>query len=284
MGNKVSGRLSSAFTKLGGVMAAAFAIDKIGDFISSCIELAAKADGIRTAFNRLNDPSLLSRLREATKGTVSDLQLMQTAAKSAKLRNEIEGVKIEIKKTNDEIAKNGDKTGELKNKVEGLNLKLGELEGELNSAGDAFGKLGINVKNADGSTKSFSALLLETADRFKVMPEGAEKTALAMELFGRSGKDLLPVLNLGKDGIEQMMKRADELGLTLNQKTIGAVNRFITSQKDLKDSSDALKIAVGTLTAPVLVRFNEGLNGVLQKLVQTEGPVKDVTAGVLAVS
>ena len=47
-------------------MAAAFAIDKIGDFISSCIELAAKADGIRTAFNRLNDPSLLSRLREAT--------------------------------------------------------------------------------------------------------------------------------------------------------------------------------------------------------------------------
>ena len=65
MGNKVSGRLSSAFTKLGGVIAAAFAIDKIGDFISSCIDLAARADGIRTAFNRLNDPSLLSRLREA---------------------------------------------------------------------------------------------------------------------------------------------------------------------------------------------------------------------------
>lgn len=206
----------------------------------------------------------------------------ETAAKAAKLRNEIEGVKIEIKKTNDEIAKNGDKTGELRNKVEGLNLKLGELEGELNSAGDAFSKLGISVKNADGSTKSFSALLLETADRFKVMPEGAEKTALAMELFGRSGKDLIPVLNLGKDGIEDMMKRADELGLTLNQKTIGAVNRFITSQKDLKDSSDALKIAVGTLTAPVLARFNEGLNNVLQKLIQTEGPVKDVTAGVLA--
>ena len=38
MGNKVSGRLSSAFTKLGGVIAAAFAIDKIGDFISSSIE------------------------------------------------------------------------------------------------------------------------------------------------------------------------------------------------------------------------------------------------------
>ena len=34
MGNQVSGRLSSAFTKLGGVIAAAFAIDKIGDFVS----------------------------------------------------------------------------------------------------------------------------------------------------------------------------------------------------------------------------------------------------------
>ena len=67
MGNKISGRLSSAFTKLGGVIAAAFAIDKIGDFISSCIDLAARADGIRTAFNRLNDPSLLSRLREKSR-------------------------------------------------------------------------------------------------------------------------------------------------------------------------------------------------------------------------
>ena len=47
------------------LIAAAFAIDKIGDFISSSIELAARADGIRTAFNRLNDPSLLSRLRRA---------------------------------------------------------------------------------------------------------------------------------------------------------------------------------------------------------------------------
>ena len=34
MGNQISGRLSSAFTKLGGVIAAAFAIDKIADFIA----------------------------------------------------------------------------------------------------------------------------------------------------------------------------------------------------------------------------------------------------------
>jgi hypothetical protein len=43
---------------------------------------AKKIEGVEAAFNRLNDPNLLSRLREATKGTVSDLELMQRAVEA----------------------------------------------------------------------------------------------------------------------------------------------------------------------------------------------------------
>jgi len=204
------------------------------------------------------------------------------SGEQAKLRNEIEKVKIEIKKTTDEITKNGDKSGELKNKLDGLKLKLGELNKQVAESGSAFTKIGVSLKDANGKVRPFNDILLQTADRFKEMPDGAKKTSLALELFGRSGKDMIKVLNLGSDGIGDLTARADKLGLTLNSKTIGSVMKYVQAQKDLQDSSDALKIAVGTLTAPVLASFNMKLNEVVQRLISTEGPLRTLTTGVLA--
>lgn len=47
--------------------------------INEASQLAAAVEGVQDAFNRLNDPNLLNKLRDATKGTLSDLQLMQKA-------------------------------------------------------------------------------------------------------------------------------------------------------------------------------------------------------------
>jgi len=54
-------------------------IGKIGELISESSRLAAEVEGVRPAFERLNDPNLLQGLRDATKGTVSDLELMKQA-------------------------------------------------------------------------------------------------------------------------------------------------------------------------------------------------------------
>lgn len=160
--------------------------------------------------------------------------------------------------------------------------QITETAQAANPAETALGQLGVKVQNADGSIRDFNTILLETADRFKGMPDGPQKTALALELFGKSGKDMIKVLNLGSDGIKDLQKRADELGLTLNSKTIGAVSNYVQSQKDLQDSTNALKIAVGTLTTPVLTRFNQTLNQVTSSLINASGPFKGVLATTLA--
>lgn len=49
------------------------------DFVQESSRLAAEAEGVGVAFDRLNKPGLLSNLRDATKGTVSDLELMKNA-------------------------------------------------------------------------------------------------------------------------------------------------------------------------------------------------------------
>ena len=53
----------------------------ISDLVSESVELAKAGEGIRVAFERLNDPGLLDNLREATHNTVNDIELMKAAVK-----------------------------------------------------------------------------------------------------------------------------------------------------------------------------------------------------------
>ena len=88
---ETSGSLSDMMSVFGGNMmtkGAELAMDAIralGDEIIStaqqAMQLSVQSEGIRMAFERLNRPGLLDSLREATHGTVNDLQLMQAAVK-----------------------------------------------------------------------------------------------------------------------------------------------------------------------------------------------------------
>ena len=146
----------------------------------------------------------------------------------------------------------------------------------------SFEKLGINIKTASGEVRPFNDILLQTADRFKAMPDGIEKTALSMELFGRSGKDMIKFLNLGAEGISNLQEQADKLGITLTPKTLGKIEAYIESQKKLKENTDALKIAIGTATAPVLTKFNERLADMIEKFNASDGPMKNFIANAIA--
>lgn len=68
--------------KLGGIIAGAFSVQAVVQFANQTAELANKAKGVRAAFQKLGDGSLLNSLRRATQGTVDDLQLMQRAVQA----------------------------------------------------------------------------------------------------------------------------------------------------------------------------------------------------------
>lgn len=76
--NKFVDSLKSMATRL----AAVFAVDRIIAFGKEMISLRAKVIGVKTAFDALNQPSLLRDLRTATQGTVDDLTLMQRAVQA----------------------------------------------------------------------------------------------------------------------------------------------------------------------------------------------------------
>ena len=68
---------------------------------------------------------------------------------------------------------------------------------------DSFDALGLSVRDSQGNLKSTEQVFGEISDRFADMPDGTTKAALAMELFSRQGRKLIPLLNEGKAGLEE---------------------------------------------------------------------------------
>lgn len=94
------------------------------------------------------------------------------------------------------------------------------------NAATAFKALGIELKNNDGTLRKSDQVLADVADRFSRMEDGSTKTALSMILLGRSGAELIPLLNSGADGLKRYADESDRLGATISGKTAKAAEEF----------------------------------------------------------
>lgn len=113
------------------------------------------------------------------------------------------------------------------------------------------------------STRDPIEALLRLSDIISEMPEGANKTGIAMEFMGRGATELVPLLNLGSDAIRLQMQRADELGVTMSTKTAKACDALSDAQVELKKAVGALtrEFTVGLL--PNLLSVTEALTEVV---------------------
>jgi hypothetical protein len=73
---------NSMISKLGPAVAGAFSTAAIINYSKEAVTLAGKAEGIKEAFDRIADASTLMKLKEATRGTVSEMELMKNAVKA----------------------------------------------------------------------------------------------------------------------------------------------------------------------------------------------------------
>lgn len=149
--------------------------------------------------------------------------------------------------------------------IDGLGTGLRKLaqnmqeaaNGAKNTASQAFDALGISVTNSDGTLKSSSMVMSEIAGKLGNMEDGAQKTAIAMAIFGRSGADLIPMLNAGADGLAAMMAEADALGITLDSQTGRAAEAFNDNLSRLGKTKDALYLKISSRLLPSLELLSE---------------------------
>lgn len=99
----------------------------------------------------------------------------------------------------------------------------------------AFEAMNIKTTDVKGNQRGMRDVLMDVADRFATYADGAGKSALAIDLFGRSGQSLIPFLNQGSKGIDELMKRAGELGIVMTTQTANSLKDYGDKLKEIKD-------------------------------------------------
>lgn len=84
---------------------------------------------------------------------------------------------------------------------------------------DTFSKWGIAITDSNGALLSAEQIYANVAARHREMANGAQKTAMELELFGRSGAKLNDMLNLTEDQMATMTAKAERMGLVVGSDT-----------------------------------------------------------------
>lgn len=232
----------------------------------SGIEIAFKADtsnfdkGVAGASTKLQNFSKLAAIGLAglaTAAAASGVAIGELTRRAINFADEIGKTAQKIGMTSESLSKL-EYAAKLSDISLGqLQIGLGQLSKNMQSGDEAFAALGITIADSQGNLRSTEQVLLDIAERFAGMEDGAGKTALAMQIFGRSGADLIPFLNTGRDGIAQMTDEAARFGLEISTNTSRAAEGFNDNLTRLGGVLTGLGNKIAERSAPAMKELTD---------------------------
>lgn len=129
----------------------------------------------------------------------------------------------------------------------------------------AFQRLGVATTDAAGNVRPLNDVLRDTAEAFSRLPDGPEKTALAIDLFGEQGVRLIPILNRGAAGLDQLAERARRLGVVLGPGATQVLTEYQAAADEMADTFTGLRNTIAVVVAPALTAFSKTLQGLIER-------------------
>lgn len=118
-----------------------------------------------------------------------------------------------------------------------------------------FDALGVSKE----SLRDIELLVPQVANAFSQLEDGATKAALAQELFGRSGANMIEFLNSGSAGLDEFARKAEELGIIIDQDTANAADEFNDTLANLRGAVQGLGVQIAADLLPALTDAARGL-------------------------
>lgn len=144
----------------------------------------------------------------------------------------------------------------------GMKTLVTQMEAAADPNSDAakmFNELGVAVRNTDGSLRSTEEVFNETVLALTAMEDGTDKARIANTLFGRSGQDLMPVINGTAEEIVGLKNRAHELGLIMSDESVDAAVRLGDTMDDTKQAYSTFRREIGEALMPAFQELNDFL-------------------------
>jgi len=157
--------------------------------------------------------------------------------------------------------------------VEAMETAVKRMASTLEDAKDGLGtavltleKLGLTVDDFKGKTPEEAFGIF--ADAINKVPDALTQSALAQDLFGRSGTQLLPMLQEGSAGMREWAAEAQRLGIVLDQESAAKAELYTDTMDELKKSFRGVIIEIGPLIADVLIPFAKQVTVAVGRVVE----------------
>lgn len=127
------------------------------------------------------------------------------------------------------------------------------------TAAAAFDALGVSVRNADGTMRSSVDIMEDLGDKFRDIKDPVVKSALAIEIFGRSGAQMIPVI----EGMREARTEAQQLGVVVS-------DEFAAKAAAFNDNLDRMTAMSSSLAKSLLNELLPSLNRVMGAMVDAQ--------------
>ena len=145
-----------------------------------------------------------------------------------------------------------------------LAVKLGDLDRGSRQATDAFGRLGLSARDFAGLDTAQAFDLI--AQRLGTVEDSTRKTDIAVQIFGKTGAQLMPLLNdLAANGFANVAEAAASLGLVIDSETAAMAGQVNDSFAMIKGQAQGLAI--------------QFVSGLMPSVLETMTSFREETAG-----
>ena len=156
-------------------------------------------------------------------------------------------------------------------------MEVARAEGKLGT--DIFSKLGYTLEDIKG--KNTVEVFKMIQERLRGMKDGAEKTRVEMELFGRTGYQMHAMLNMSAEQMDKVAERAKAMGLIIDDDAASKSAKLNRELKDLENTGKRLAISIGHELVPVFNDYAKGVLDVAREFESMTAEQKEAIGGIV---
>jgi len=169
------------------------------------------------------------------------------------------------------MAENGFQAETLTTGIKTLSKYMVEARDPASAASATFEQMGIAITSL-GTTDS---VIRAVADKFKTLPDGPEKARIAITLFGKSGLEMIPMLNRGAAAFDESRRAAERFGLILSTDQVRALTAVDDASDRLGLSLQGLKLQ---LSATFASTVESGINSMTESIAKLTNITRNYSA------
>lgn len=147
--------------------------------------------------------------------------------------------------------------------------KMQEAENGSEDAAAAFDKLNVSLRGQNGELRDAQDVFLDVIDALGNVENQSERDAIAMDLMSESAQELNPMIEAGRETIQQYAQAASDMGLVLEEDELKALTEVQSAFYDLEQQQKATKNQLAAEFAPYLTSFYNDMSEATSAFGQT---------------